>query len=76
MALVRFPQPSRRSSPRLWRKQSKRSRPCTRRTRRTLGDKLQALAGRSPAHLRAVEALVDLILKRLELIVMTLLTLA
>lgn len=33
--------------------------------RRSLGDKLQVLAEKSPTHLRAVEAVVDLILKHM-----------
>ena len=68
MALVRFPRPSRRLSPR----QSRRSR---RYTRRQLGDKLQVLAAKSPTHLRVVEVFVDLILKRLELVAVIMLML-
>ena len=33
---------------------------------RTLGDKLQLIAGRSPQDLKALEVLVDLVLKRLD----------
>lgn len=58
MDLVRFPQPSPRSSLRL----NGRLRPST---PQNLGDKLQYLARKSPAHLKAVEVFVDLILKRL-----------
>lgn len=59
MALVLFRRPSHRSSLSL----SERWLRCCR--RRNLGDKLQVLAGKSPEHLKVVEVLVDLILKRL-----------
>lgn len=58
MTLMRFPQ----KSARLSNKPIETLRPLR---RRSLGDKLQAIAGRSPRDLKVVEAVVDLILMRL-----------
>lgn len=64
MTLVRFQHRSGRSSKKLNGKSSGTS-PPTR--RRSLGSKLQVLAGKSPDHLKIVETVVDLILKQLSL---------
>lgn len=58
MSLVRFRRRSVRLSKKLIGKWQ-------RGRRRSLGDKLQVIAGRSPQHLKIVEAVADLILMRL-----------